>query len=177
MATARPTPFSSAIAMLQALRNRQISSVELLDLHLRQIAQHNPALNAIVTPDFDRARRTAEEADAARARGDDRLLLGLPVTIKDCLDVEGLPTTAGDPKRAQTIAGKDGLVASRVRAAGAVIMGKTNVSLYAGDWHADNRLFGRTNNPWARTDISYDGLAAADEIRADPELPPALRRL
>jgi Asp-tRNA(Asn)/Glu-tRNA(Gln) amidotransferase A subunit family amidase len=66
MATAWPTPFSSATAMLEALRNRQISSVELLDLHLRQITQQNPALNAIVTPDFDRARPTAEEADACQ---------------------------------------------------------------------------------------------------------------
>ncbi len=145
------TPFSSATAMMQALQSGEISAVELLDLHLRQIAQQNPALNAIVTPDFERARRTAEEADVARARGEDRLLLGLPVTIKDCLDVEGLPTTAGDPKRARAVPAQDGLVAARVRAAGAVIIGKTNVSLSASDWHADNRLFGRTNNPWDRT--------------------------
>lgn len=145
------TPFSSATAMLRALQSGQISAVELLDLHLRQIAQHNPTLNAIVTPDFEQARHTAEEADIARGRGEDRLLLGLPVTIKDCLDVEGLYTTAGDPKRARAVAAKDALVVARVRAAGAVIMGKTNVSLYAGDWHADNRLFGRTNNPWDTT--------------------------
>jgi amidase len=137
--------------MLQALQSRRISAVELLDLHLRQIAQENPTLNAIVTPDFEQARRTAKEADVARAHGDDRLLLGLPVTIKDYLDVEGLPTTAGDPKKAHAVAAQDGLVAARVRAAGAVIMGKTNVSLNASDWHADNPLFGRTNNPWDRT--------------------------
>ena len=145
------TPFSSATAMLQALQSRRISAVELLDLHLRQIAQENPTLNAIVTPDFEQARRTAKEADVARAHGDDRLLLGLPVTIKDYLDVEGLPTTAGDHKKAHAVAAQDGLVAARVRAAGAVIMGKTNVSLNASDWHADNPLFGRTNNPWDRT--------------------------
>jgi amidase len=137
MAITQLTPFSSATAMLRALQNGQISAVELLDLHLHQIAQQNPTLNAIVTPDFERARRTAEETDVARARGEDRLLLGLPVTIKDCLDVEGLPTTAGDPNRARAIAANDGLVAARLRAAGAVIMGKTNGSLYAGDWHAD----------------------------------------
>ncbi|HLZ57364.1 MAG TPA: amidase family protein, partial [Ktedonosporobacter sp.] len=151
MTTTRLTPFSSATAMLQALQTRQISSVELLELHLQQIEQRNPTLNAIVTPDFERARRASEESDAARAHGDVRPLLGLPLTIKDCLDVQGLPTTAGDPKRAQAIAAKDGLVAARVRAAGAVIMGKTNVPLYAGDWHADNRLFGRTYNPWDRS--------------------------
>jgi amidase len=151
MAITPLTAFSSATAMVEALQRGEISSVELLDLHLRQIAEQNPTLNAIVTADFERALRTAEEADVARAHGDGRRLLGLPVTIKDCLDVEGLPTTAGDPKRAHAIAAKDGLVAARVRAAGTVIMGKTNVSLYAGDWHADNRLFGRTNNPWDRT--------------------------
>jgi amidase len=123
------TPFSSATEMLHALQSRQISAVELFDLHLRQIAQQNPTLNAIVTPDFERARRAAAQADAVRARGEDRLLLGLPVTIKDCLDVAGLPSTAGDPKRAQAIAAQDGPVAARVRAAGAVIMENQRISL------------------------------------------------
>jgi amidase len=102
------TPFSSATSMLRALQSGQVSAVELLDLHLGQIAQQNPTLNAIVTPDFERARHTAQEAEVVRARGDNRLLLGLPLTMKDCLDVEGLPTTAGDPKRATVIAAEDG---------------------------------------------------------------------
>ena len=95
MTTTKLDLFSSATAMLQALRERQLSAVELLDLHLRRIERFNPTLNAIVIPDYDNARKVAEAADAARARGEDGPLLGLPLTIKDCIDVEGLLGTAG----------------------------------------------------------------------------------
>lgn len=143
--------FSSATEMLQALRQRRISAVELLDLHLRRIEHHNPALNAIVTRNDQAARRAAAQADKARAQGEDRPLLGLPLTMKDCIYVEGLPTTGGVLERAEAIAEADAPVAARVRAAGAVIMGKTNVPPYAMDWQAANPLFGRTNNPWNLT--------------------------
>lgn len=148
MTTTRLGPFATATDMLLALRTRQISSVELLDLHLRRIERYNPALNAIVTPDYDDARHTAEKADEKRTSGDDAPLLGLPLTIKDCINVEGLPTTAGIRARASSLPQADSRVTARVRAAGAVIMGKTNVPPYASDWQANNRLFGRTNNPW-----------------------------
>jgi amidase len=146
MDTAPLDAFASASAMLDALRGRRISAVELLDLHLARIARYNPALNAIVTFDFERARQAAAAADAAYARGERRALLGLPVTIKDTIDVQGLPGTAGVVK--DRYPAQDAPVAARVRAAGAVLMGKTNVPPYAGDWQAANRLFGRTNNPW-----------------------------
>jgi amidase len=80
--------------MLAALRARRVSAVELLDLHRRRIARHNPALNAIVEPDFDRAGRDAETADTSRARGEDAPLLGLPMTLKESINVRGLRTTA-----------------------------------------------------------------------------------
>lgn len=155
--------FSSATEMLQALHQRQLSSVELLDLHLRRIERHNPALNGIVTPNYEDARRAAAAADDARARGADGPLLGLPVTIKDCIYVKGLPTTGGVPERAQAISKADAPVAASVRAAGAVIMGKTNVPPYAADWQSDNPLFGRSNNPWdlARTPGGSTGGGAA----------------
>lgn len=151
MSTVQLSTFATASEMLHALRAKQISSVELLDLHLRQIERHNPALNAIVTPDYERARHAAKEADATRARGENGPLLGLPLTIKDCIDVQELPTTSGVRARAQAIPESDALLVARVRAAGGVIMGKTNVPPYAGEWQANNRLFGRTNNPWDLT--------------------------
>lgn len=80
---------ASATAMVQVLRQGQLSAVELLDLHLRQIERHNPLLNALVTPDFE----AAVAADVARARGEDKPLLGLPLTIKDTIYVQGLPST------------------------------------------------------------------------------------
>ncbi|MGH2507116.1 MAG: amidase [Ktedonobacteraceae bacterium] len=145
------TTFATATEMLHALRTKHISAIELLDVHLQHIERYNPAINAIITPDYERARQTAQEADAARARGEERPLLGLPLTIKDCLDVQDLPTTAGIRARAHALAKTDGLISARVRAAGGVIMGKTNIPPYASEWQANNKLFGRTNNPWDLT--------------------------
>src|ERR1700738_4011527 len=88
-------PFPPATTMLRALRERQVSAVELLGLHLRRIERHNPTLNALITPDFEAARLAAVAADAARARGDARPFLGLPLTVKDSIDVAGLRGTAG----------------------------------------------------------------------------------
>lgn len=155
--------FSSASDMLDALNTRQISAVELLDVHLRRIEQHNPSLNAIVTLDVDRARQAAKTADEARSQGDQSPLLGLPLTIKDCIYVKDLPTTGGVADRAKAISTKDAAVAGRVRTAGGTIMGKTNVPPYASDWQSDNPLFGRSNNPWdlSRTPGGSTGGGAA----------------
>ena len=89
--------FASATEMLAALRARRVSAVELLDRHVRRIERLNPALNAVVEPDFDRARRDAAAADVRRARGDDAPLLGLPMTLKESINVRGLRTTVGMP--------------------------------------------------------------------------------
>src|SRR5829696_5023524 len=163
MTTTEVSPFATAAEMLTALRRRDISAVELLEIHLRQIERHNPALNAIVIPDYDNARRAAEAADAARSRGEDGPLLGLPLTIKDCIDVAGLCSTAGVPELAENRPEADSRVAARVRAAGGVILGKTNVPPMAADWQANNPVFGRTNNPWdlARTPGGSTGGGAA----------------
>src|SRR5919199_4235160 len=87
--------FASASTMLAALRDGQVSSAELVDLHLARIARYNPALNAIVVEPADDPRAAAEQADAARARGEAGALLGLPTTLKESMNVRGLPTTAG----------------------------------------------------------------------------------
>ncbi len=126
-------------AMLRALRDRQTSAAELLAMHHAQVARHNPALNVITAPDDDAARAAAAAADAP--------LLGLPITVKDCIDVAGLPGTAGVSEFAQRRPERDARIVARARAAGAVVIGKTNVPPMAGDWQADNPIYGRTNNP------------------------------
>lgn len=140
-------PFTSATDMLAALDEGRISARELVELHIERIERHNPKINVIVTKNYDNAREKAREADEARARGHALPLAGLPVTIKDQIDVAGLRTTGGNPERAGNIAEDDAPNVARLRAAGAIILGKTNVP-NTGDWQASNPLFGRTNNPW-----------------------------
>jgi len=155
--------FTPAIAMLEALHKRQVSAVELLDLHLRRIERFNPTLNAIVTFDVEHARQAAFAADEARAQGEHGTLLGLPITIKDTIDVKGLPGTAGVERYKDRRPAHDAPLVARVRAAGAVIIGKTNVPPYAGDWQSANPVFGRTHNPWdlSRTPGGSTGGGAA----------------
>jgi amidase len=140
--------FGTATEMLAALRARRVSAVELLDLHRRRIERYNPRLNAIVEPDLDRARGVAEAADTRRSRGQDAPLLGLPLTLKESINVKGLRTTVGMPEWADFRSEHDAPVTARVRAAGAVIMAKTNVPPMLADWQAANPVYGRTNNPW-----------------------------
>ena len=141
-------PFATATAMLAALRAKQVSAVELLDLHVRRITRHNPALNAIVEPDFERAKTQAQAADAQRARGDAAPLLGLPMTLKESINVRGLRTTAGMEHWKDFRSEHDAPVTTRVKAAGAVVMAKTNVPQMLADWQSTNPVYGRTNNPW-----------------------------
>jgi amidase len=148
MNNAQVDAFATAAEMLAALRTKQVSAVELLDLHVRRIARHNPALNAIVEPDFERAKTQAQAADAQRARGDDAPLLGLPMTLKESINVRGLRTTAGMEHWKDFRSEHDAPVTTRVKAAGAIVMGKTNVPQMLADWQSANPVYGRTNNPW-----------------------------
>ncbi len=141
-------PFSTAGEMLAALRAGQVSAVELLELHIGRIEQLDGEINAVVIRDFDRAREAAQQADARRANGEDAPLLGLPMTVKESFHVDGLPVTVGDPAFADFKADGNGLVIQRLIDAGAVIMGKTNISVWLGDWVSDNPVYGRTLNPW-----------------------------
>ncbi len=156
------SPLSPAHELLKALRQRRISAIELLGLFQDKRARHNATLNAIVIPNDREAALQARAADDAIATGRGALA-GLPITIKDCIDTRGLPTTAGVPERLHHPARADAPVAAAVRAAGAVIVGKTNTSTDCGDWQANNALFGRTNNPWdlARTPGGSTGGGAA----------------
>jgi len=144
-----PDPFSSASELAAAIRARRASATEVLQMYLARIAKHNPALNAICTLDEAGALARAREADAALARGELwGPLHGVPMTIKDALETAGLRTTGGHPPLAQYVPARDATAVARLRAAGAVLMGKTNVPPLSADYRADNPIFGRTNNPW-----------------------------
>jgi amidase len=156
--------FASARAMLAALRDGQVSATALVEFHLKRIARYNQELNAIVIPNYEQARRRAAEADAAHRRGEALgALHGLPLTIKDSIEVAGLRTTAGNTARAEVVSVEHAPLAQRLLDAGGILLGKTNVPPYAGNWQADNPLFGRTNNPWdlSRTTGGSTGGGAA----------------
>ena len=139
----------SALELAARIRSGAVTASEVVDAHLAQIKRHNGKLNAIVTLDEEGARTRAREADAVRARGESwGPLHGVPVTIKDSLETAGLRTTAGFPPLADYVPNTDATVVSRVRQAGAVILGKTNLPPLSLAWQSDNPLFGRTNNPW-----------------------------
>ncbi len=138
-----------AVDLVAALKRGDVGARELLDHYLARIERLNPALNAVVTLDVERARRAADAADAARARGATLgPLHGLPMTIKDTLETAGLRTTAGATLLAGHVPGSDATVVERVRAAGAVIFGKTNTPTFAADVQTYNPIFGITRNPW-----------------------------
>ncbi len=141
----------SATALAAALRRREIGCHELLDRYLERVARLNPALNAIVTLDAGRARAAAERADRELARGAaSGPLHGLPMTVKDTFETAGLRTTAGAPVLADHVPASDASAVARLRAAGALIFGKTNTPTFAADAQTYNPVFGTTNNPWDR---------------------------
>src|SRR6478672_6614531 len=143
---------STAREQVAAVRTREISARELLDLHLARIGERNPQLNAIVSLDEDRARAGAAAADealsaAARSGAEVGPLHGLPFAFKDTHAVAGWRTTYGSPLFADHVPDRDDLLVERVRAAGAVVIGKTNVPEFAAGSHTFNTVFGTTLNP------------------------------
>jgi amidase len=156
--------FRSATELVNMLRRRELSSRELLDVLLARIAKHGKALNAVVALDEERARSDAAAADEELARGRARgPLHGLPITIKDTFETAGLRTTAGAPELANHVPTRDADAVARLRRAGAIVFGKTNVPFMAGDWQSFNEIYGTTNNPWnaARVPGGSSGGAAA----------------
>ena len=136
--------------LAEAIRAKQLSSRELLELYLDRVERLNPAVNAVVTLDAERARAAADSADQAGARGDWRgPLHGLPVTVKDAIEVGGVRSTGGAVELAEHVPAVDAPAVARLRAAGAVVYGKTNVPRWSGDLQTFNEMFGTTNNPWA----------------------------
>ncbi|MBV9547927.1 MAG: amidase [Chloroflexi bacterium] len=139
--------FAPAHAMVGALRERRMSSTELVELHLERIARYNQELNAIVVPATDPL-AAAGQADERRLAGGSAALLGLPLTLKESMNVRGMPVTAGVRDFADYRSADDGAIPARVLGAGAVLLGKTNVPPMLADWQSDNPIYGRTVNPW-----------------------------
>jgi len=134
-------------SIARMIRQREVSPVEVAEAQLERIARLNPALNAVVTvaPDVVERARTAE---TALLRGDEiGALHGVPVTIKDTIDTAGLRTTSGSMLRSDYVPTVDAPAVARLKAAGAIVLGKTNASEMAMDYNADNLVFGRTNHP------------------------------
>lgn len=155
--------FSTATEMLEALRSRAVSSVELTELHIDRIERLDAKINAVVVRDFAAARERAREADARRARSEDAPLLGLPHTLKESTQAAGLPQTAAIPAFAGHVAASDGPVAEAVRGAGGVLLGKTNIPPFLADIQSNNPTYGRSLNPWdpSRTPGGSTGGGAA----------------
>jgi len=140
------TAFWSATKLAQALRTKKMSAVELFDLYAARIRQHNRALNAICVMDLNAGRKAARAAD--RAKGKKGPLHGVPMTVKESFNVAGWPTTWGMPEHKDNVARKDALAVERLKRAGAIVFGKTNVPVLLADWQTFNPIHGTTNNPW-----------------------------
>ncbi|HYC55748.1 MAG TPA: amidase [Candidatus Binatia bacterium] len=155
---------SPATALAAAIARREVSSTELLDAYLQRIERYNGPLNIVVTLDVERARARAREADEATARGQSwGPLHGLPITVKDTFETAGIRTTAGFPPFADHVPDTDADIVESVVQAGAIVFGKTNVPVLAGDWQSYNPVFGVTRNPWnpERTPGGSSGGSAA----------------
>lgn len=142
-----PVELRSATQLLALLKSRRIGAVELLQLVLARIEKYNPKFNIVVARDVEGAMRAAKRADEMKA-SDGGALHGLPMTIKDVWEVSGMPATCGFESLATHRPQRDADAVARLRAAGAVIFGKTNVPTGAGDHQSYNSLFGKTSNPW-----------------------------
>jgi len=157
--------FLPAYKLAALVRQGKIGCLELLKFYLDRVEKHNPALNAIVVFDVDRAKKRARAADRALSKGEVwGPLHGVPMTIKESFDVEGLPTTWGRPDLKDNIPSRSAQCVERYAEAGAVLFGKTNVPALLADWQSFNTIYGTTNNPWDVSRVpggSSGGAAAA----------------
>lgn len=140
--------FSTAVELSAALAAKKVSAVELTQDAIARIERHDDKINAICVRDFDRAIEAARAADAALARGEHKPLLGIPLTVKESYNIAGLPTTWGFPEQKDYVPPADALAVTRVKDAGGVILGKTNVPVSLADWQSYNEIYGVTNNPY-----------------------------
>ena len=140
--------YRSIKQLTDALRARKISALDLLEHTIARIEALDQRINAVVVHDFGRAREAAKAADAALGRGERRPLLGIPITFKEAFNIAGLPTTWGFPQFKNFVPKEDAVVVARMKNAGAVVLGKTNVPLALADFQSYNDIYGTTNNPW-----------------------------
>src|SRR6185503_12038948 len=137
--------FLPAHTLASKIKRRTLGCLEALDHFIARTERHNPALNAIIVKDYDRARARAKRLDRGKPSG---ALHGVPMTIKEAFSLAGTPTTFGLEKFRHNIAARNAAAVDRLLAAGAVIFGKTNVPVWLSDGQSDNPIYGRTNNPW-----------------------------
>ena len=170
----------SATALARSIRAGERTSVDVVEAHIAAIERINPGLNAMVRPRFDAARAEAAAADArVAAAGEAELLpplLGVPCTIKECFGVEGMPQSSGLLSRAGHIARQDATTVGRIKNAGAIILGVSNVSELCMWMESDNRVYGRTNNPYDPT-CSAGGSSGGEASLVAANLNPAARRV
>lgn len=141
------SPSACATALAQAVRARSVSALELTDAAIARIEALDGPINAVVVRDFDRARSQARQVDLAVALGADLPLAGVPMTVKECFNIAGLPTTFGLEVARHYRPTQDAAAVRRLKDAGAVILGKTNVAAGLADYQVDNPIYGRTRNP------------------------------
>lgn len=153
----------TAVEMAAAIRRGERSARTETEAAIDRIERGDGAINAVVVRDFDRARDAADLADRKVARGNPGPLLGVPMTVKESFDIEGLPTHWGMRHHADNIAKSDASAVRALTNAGAIILGKTNVPKALGDWQSFNAIHGRTNHPLdpSRTPGGSSGGAAA----------------
>jgi amidase len=155
--------FKTAVEVSAALKAKKVSAIELARDAIARIERHDGKINAICVRDFDRGLEAARAADTALARGEAKPLLGIPLTVKESYNVAGLPTTWGFVPQKDYKPAEDALAIRRVKDAGGVILGKTNVPVGLGDWQSYNDIYGTTNNPYnlGRTPGGSSGGSAA----------------
>ena len=139
----------SAVDLLEMLASHEVSSVELLDHFVERNSSLHSQLNAVVTLDVEQARASAANSDRRRAKGEAvGVIEGLPMTIKDAIAVKGVRSTGGAVELADHVPEQDAEVVSKIKTAGGIVFGKTNLPRWSGDIQAYNDIFGTTNNPW-----------------------------
>src|SRR5258708_36991595 len=156
--------FTSATSLAQAIRDKRVSSQEVVEAYIHRIEVINPQLNAVVQLTADTALTQARQADVALARGEIKgALHGVPITIKDSFDTGGVISTAGTQGRASYVPQQDATAVARMRAAGAILLGKTNLPELSLAYESNNLIYGRTNNPYdlSRTPGGSSGGASA----------------
>ena len=156
--------FNSAHEILKKIKQREVSSLEVLESFLAQVEKVNPKINAIVALDAERAKEKAVEADnKINLKSKLGPLHGLPMTIKDAFEVEGIVSTGGNPAWKDNIPKRNAEAVQRLVDAGAIIFGKTNVPFLSSDLQSFNKIYGTTNNPWdlERTPGGSSGGSAA----------------
>lgn len=156
--------FDSAKQLTDKIRSSEVSCQDLLEMYIERYEKFNKKINAIISTDFEKARMRAKEADAALEKGVTwGVLHGLPVTIKDNIEVAGMPCTSGSPDLVNHIPARNADLVQRLVDAGAIVFGKTNLPCFADDFQTYNQVFGQTNNPWdlKKTPGGSSGGAAA----------------